>query len=268
MVVADSVGRLASAGVAWLLGRCAVKTQPAAELPAAGPPSLAGRRDSTGFVESDLDGRPFDRDARSLVYERAKYTHSEHPFGTELKVYETGYEWFNHSIAPHARSEEPFRVEVGGPQCTQPYSMAMLNVSAMSFGALSKNAIMALNKGARLGGFAHDTSEGRLTEYHLKHGGDLIWEIGSGYFGCRTSDGNFDLDEFRGKSQHETVKCISVKLSQGAKPGLGGVMPAVKVTQEIADIRCVPVGKKCVSPPLSSSVPDATRIRSVCSDAA
>lgn len=201
------------------------------------------------FIESDLDGRPYNRDDRSLVYERAKNVHSEYPFGTELNVYESGYEWFNHSIAPQPRSEEPFRVMIGGPQCSQPYAMALLNVSAMSFGALSRNAIMALNKGAQMGGFAHDTGEGGLTEYHLKYGGDLVWEIGSGYFGCRTSDGNFDPVQFRDKSQDERVKCVSLKLSQGAKPGLGGVMPAGKVTQEIADIRGVPVGQKCVSPP-------------------
>ncbi len=201
------------------------------------------------FVESDLDGRPFDRNERALVYERAKNAHSEYPFGTELNVYQSGYEWFNHSIAPKPQHDEPIRVDVGGPQCTQPYSMALLNVSAMSFGALSSNAIMALNKGAKLGGFAHDTGEGGLTEYHLKYGGDLVWEIGSGYFGCRTKDGNFDREQFRDKSHHDHVKCVSLKLSQGAKPGLGGVMPAEKVTQEIADIRGVPVGKKCVSPP-------------------
>ena len=201
------------------------------------------------FVESDLGGRPFNRDIRSLVYERAKDDHDEYPFGTQMDVYEDGYEWFNHSISPSKAAEEPFRIEIGGPQCTQPYSMAMLNVSAMSFGALSNNAIMALNKGAKLGGFAHDTGEGGLTEYHRKHGGDLIWEIGSGYFGCRTEDGNFDLEKFTQKSRDPQVKCVELKLSQGAKPGLGGVMPAEKVTQEIADIRGVPVGVKCVSPP-------------------
>ncbi|GIW83300.1 MAG: FMN-binding glutamate synthase family protein [Gemmatales bacterium] len=200
------------------------------------------------FIESDVDGRPFDRDSRSLVYERAKNSHGEYPFGTELDVYEAGYEWFNHSIAPVPLQEEPFRVPVGGPQCKQPYQMALLNISAMSFGALSSNAILALNLGARLGGFAHDTGEGGLTKYHLKHGGDLIWEIGSGYFGCRTRDGNFDLAAFRDKSQHDHVKCVSLKLSQGAKPGLGGVMPAAKVTPEIAEIRGVPAWQKCVSP--------------------
>lgn len=204
------------------------------------------------FIESDLNGRPFNRDSRSLVYERAKGTHGEDPFGTELDVYEAGYEWLTHSIAPKQKQEEPFRVEIGGPQCKQPYAIALLNVSAMSFGSLSSNAILALNQGAKLGGFAHSTGEGGLSRYHLQPGGDLVWEIGSGYFGCRTKNGGFDLGQFRDKSHHDSVKCISLKLSQGAKPGLGGVMPASKVTQEIADVRGVPVGEKCVSPSFHS----------------
>ncbi|MEM9685156.1 MAG: FMN-binding glutamate synthase family protein, partial [Pseudomonadota bacterium] len=201
------------------------------------------------FVESDVGGTPFNRDLRDLVYERAKNEHAEEPFGTELDVYETGYEFFAHSLAPKPEATEHFRVAVGGKDCTRPYSMALLNVSAMSFGALSANAIMALNKGAALGGFAHDTGEGGLTEYHLRHGGDIIWEVGSGYFGCRTRDGAFDPEMFKDKANGDAVKCINIKLSQGAKPGLGGVMPAAKVTQEISDIRGVPVGEKCVSPP-------------------
>jgi glutamate synthase domain-containing protein 2 len=205
------------------------------------------------FVESDTGGRPFDRDTRSLVYERAKNEHGEYPFGTENDLYELGYEWFNHSIAPKQAQTEPFRVTLGGPQCTQPYSIALLNVSSMSFGSLSKNAILALNKGAKLGNFAHDTGEGGLSKYHLLHGGDVIWEIGSGYFGCRTKDGQFDLEQFREKANDPRVKAISVKLSQGAKPGLGGVMPASKVTREIAEIRGVPQGQKCVSPPFHST---------------
>ena len=201
------------------------------------------------FIESDVGGMPFNRDHRSLVYERAKNEHAEEPFGTELDVYEPGYEWFAHSLAPKPQAETPFRVQVGGPDCKRPYSMALLNVSAMSFGALSGNAIRALNKGAELGGFAHDTGEGGLTRYHLEHGGDLVWEIGSGYFGCRTPEGAFDPEMFKDKVTQDAVKCINIKLSQGAKPGLGGVMPAAKVTPEIAEIRGVPVGKKCVSPP-------------------
>ena len=205
------------------------------------------------FFESDTNGSPFNRDQRTLVYERAKNLHAEQPFGTELDVYAPGYEFFAHSLGPKPQAEKPFMVSVGGPGCKRPYDMALLNVSAMSFGALSANAIMALNKGAKLGGFAHDTGEGGLTEYHLKYGGDLIWEIGSGYFGCRTLDGKFDPEMFRDKANVDPVKCISVKLSQGAKPGLGGVMPAKKVTPEIAHIRGVPVGVKCVSPPYHSA---------------
>ncbi|MCA9025377.1 MAG: FMN-binding glutamate synthase family protein [Planctomycetaceae bacterium] len=232
------------------------------------------------FIERDTDGKPFSRDARSLVYERAKDAHGEKAFGTELNVYASGYEWFTHSIAPkHARGTSESgqsdarqgrptsatsgkppstngglpdyqeRVKIGGPQCQKPYEMSLFNVSAMSFGSLSSNAIRALNTGAKMGGFAHDTGEGGLTKYHLEPGGDLVWEIGSGYFGCRTRDGQFDLDTFTQKAQHDHVKCVSVKLSQGAKPGLGGVMPAEKVTPEIAEIRGVPVGEKCISPP-------------------
>ncbi|MCP4328266.1 MAG: FMN-binding glutamate synthase family protein [Alphaproteobacteria bacterium] len=201
------------------------------------------------FIESDIDGAPFNRNERTLVYERAKNIHAEEPFGTERDVYAPGYEWFAHSIAPVPASETHFRVDIGGPGCSQPYAMALLNVSAMSFGALSANAISALNLGAKLGGFAHDTGEGGLTDHHLEHGGDLIWEIASGYFGCRTADGKFDPDKFKVKVNVDSVKCVSIKLSQGAKPGLGGVMPAAKVTPEIARIRGVPVGVKCISPP-------------------
>lgn len=200
------------------------------------------------FMESDTEGVPFDRDTRSLVYERAKDTHEEQPFGTELDVYGNGYEWFEHSLSPKPVAAE-HRVRIGGPDCTQPYDMSLLNVSAMSFGALSSNAIRALNSGAALGGFGHDTGEGGLTDYHLEGGGDLIWEIGSGYFGCRTPEGRFDADTFATKAAHPNVKCVSIKLSQGAKPGLGGVMPGAKVTAEIAEIRGVPIGEKCVSPP-------------------
>lgn len=205
------------------------------------------------FVERDTDGRPFDRNTRSLVYEQSKNEHDEYPFGTELDVGAAGYEWFCHSIVPATVTDEEFRVPLGGPDCTQPYQMALLNISAMSYGALSANAILALNEGARLGRFAHDTGEGGLTEYHLRHGGDLVWEIGTGYFGCRDVSGKFDAEAFREKSAAESVKCISIKLSQGAKPGLGGVMPASKMTAEIAAIRGVPAGEKCVSPPSHSS---------------
>ena len=201
------------------------------------------------FIERNFDGRPYDRDTRSVIYERAKGIHGEMPFGTERDVYEVGYEYLVHATVPVPAPERPHRVRIGGPDCTQPYDMALLNVSAMSFGALSANAIRALNRGAALGGFAHDTGEGGLTGYHLENGGDLVWEIGSGYFGARTKDGDFDPEMFADKAAHDTVKCVSLKLSQGAKPGLGGVLPAAKVTAEIAAARNVPVGEKCVSPP-------------------
>ena len=201
------------------------------------------------FIERNWDGRPYDRDIRSVIYERAKGTNEEQPFGTELDVNEVGYEYLVHSAAPVPQPEEPARVLVGGPDCSRPYSMALLNVSAMSFGALSANAIRALNKGARMGGFAHDTGEGGLSPYHLENGGDLIWEIGTGYFSTRTKDGDFDAAEFADKASNDQVKCVSLKLSQGAKPGIGGVLPAAKVSREIARIREVPAHEKCVSPP-------------------
>ncbi|SDS67261.1 FMN-binding glutamate synthase family protein [Microlunatus soli] len=201
------------------------------------------------FIESNTEGRPFDREIRDTIYERAKGIHGEQAFGTERDVNLAGYEYLVHSIAPLEPPAEPPRVVIGGPDCSRPYSMALLNVSAMSFGALSANAIRALNKGAALGGFAHDTGEGGLTPYHLENGGDLIWEIGSGYFSTRTSDGNFDPAKFVENSSHDQVKATSLKLSQGAKPGIGGVLPAAKVSAEIAAIRGVPEGEKCVSPP-------------------
>ena len=200
------------------------------------------------FIERNWDGRPYDRDVRSIIYERAKGIHGEQAFGTERDVNEMGYEYLVHSVAPVPEPKEPPRVRIGGPDCTQPYDMSLLNVSAMSFGALSDNAIRALNKGAALGGFAHDTGEGGLSPYHEENGGDLIWELGTGYFGARTKDGDFDPDEFADKAGKEQVKCVSLKLSQGAKPGVGGVLPGAKVTKEIAKIRDVPRGEKCVSP--------------------
>ncbi|MET8472599.1 FMN-binding glutamate synthase family protein [Streptomyces sp. NPDC006422] len=201
------------------------------------------------FVERNYDGRPYDRDVRSIVYERAKAVEAEEPFGTERDVYASGHEFLVPSLRPVDPFEEPPIVRVGGPDCAHPYDMALLNVSAMSFGALSSNAIRALNKGAALGGFAHDTGEGGLSEHHLAHGGDLIWEIGTGYFGCRTREGRFDRAEFADKAAHENVKCVSLKLSQGAKPGIGGVLPGGKVNAEIARVRDVPEGETVVSPP-------------------
>ena len=204
------------------------------------------------YVEQDTEGRPFDRNHRSLVYQRAKNTHGEQPFGTQLDVYATGYEWFSHSLAPKPQHDDQFRVLLDGQGVEEPYDMSLLNVSAMSFGSLSSHAIVALNEGAKKGSFAHDTGEGGLSEYH-KRGGDLVWEIGTGYFGSRTPDGRFDPDQFAETASLDQVKCISIKLSQGAKPGLGGVMPAAKVTDEIAAIRGVPSGVKCVSPPYHSA---------------
>ncbi|MCF8601912.1 FMN-binding glutamate synthase family protein [Gordonia sp. HY442] len=201
------------------------------------------------FIERNTDGAPFDRNTRSTIYERAKDIKDVDPFGTQRDVNEIGSEFVRHSIAARpARAGVP-RVRIGGPSCTQPYDMAIYNVSAMSFGALSANAILALNGGAARGGFAHDTGEGGLSPYHLQPGGDLIWEIGTGYFGCRTADGHFDPDTFAQKVQAPSIKCVSIKLSQGAKPGLGGVMPGAKVTAEIAEMRGVPVGQTVVSPP-------------------
>src|SRR5690242_13072662 len=201
------------------------------------------------FIERNFDGRPFDRDTRSIVYERAKGTAAEEPFGTELDLYRAGSEYLAPSMAPRAVPDTPPRVRIGGPDCAQPYDMALLNVSAMSFGSLSAHAVLALNTGAQLGAFAHDTGEGGLSEYHLRPGGDLVWEIGTGYFGCRTRDGDFDPAEFADKAAHDNVKCVSLKLSQGAKPGIGGVLPGSKVNAEIAKVRDVPQGQTVISPP-------------------
>ena len=204
------------------------------------------------FIERNFDGRPYDRDTRSIIYQRAKGIEGVKAFGTERNVNEVGYEYLVHATAPVPLPPEPPRVRVGGPHCTQPYDMALLNVSAMSFGALSANALRALNVGASAGGFAHDTGEGGLSRYHL-YGGDLVWELGSGYFGARTPDGGFDPARFADKAAHAAVKCVSLKLSQGAKPGIGGVLPAAKVTAEIAAVRGVPQGRDCVSPAAHSA---------------
>ncbi len=200
------------------------------------------------FVESDTDGAPFDRSTRSIVYQRAKGQLDKRPFGTELGVYGTNYEWINHSLSPAEPTKEPFRVLVGGEACPAPYSASVLNISAMSFGALSANAIRALNKGAKMGGFAHDTGEGGLSQYHRENGGDIIWEIGSGYFGCRDANGAFSPERFAEQARSEQVKMVEIKLSQGAKPGHGGVLPAAKVSAEIAAARGVAMGADCVSP--------------------
>ena len=200
------------------------------------------------FVESDTSGMPFSREYRALVYQRAKQQQDTRPFGTIFDVYRNGYEWVNHSMAPKEVTSHNPRVVFGGLDCKKPYTASLLNISAMSYGALSKNAILALNKGAEIGGFAHNTGEGGISPYHLKFGGDLIWQIGTGYFGCRDLNGNFCPDLFAQKSTLPVVKMIEIKISQGAKPGHGGILPAVKLTPEIAKIRNVPLGKDVISP--------------------
>jgi glutamate synthase domain-containing protein 2 len=200
------------------------------------------------FVERDTEGRPYDRNHRSVVYQRSKGAIDEKPFGTQLDVYTEEYEWLEHSITPKPKSTEQFRVDVGGEECSKPYSASVLNISAMSFGALGKNAIMSLNKGAKLGGFYHDTGEGGCSKYHQKEGGDLVWEVGSGYFGCRNDDGTFNEDKFRDTSQIDNIKMVEIKVSQGAKAGHGGILPGPKVSKEIAEARGVPAGVDCISP--------------------
>jgi len=205
------------------------------------------------FFEGDKEGAPFTRDKRTIVYQRAKKVLSVRPFGTELDVYAEGYEWVRHSIMPNPTADPNFRVWVGGPDCTQPYSASVFNISAMSFGALSANAIRALNKGAAMGGFAHDTGEGGFSPYHAENGGDITWEIGSGYFGARNEDGTFSPERFAETASRPQIKMVELKLSQGAKPGHGGVLPGAKVTAEIAATRGVKQGVDCVSPSRHSS---------------
>lgn len=200
------------------------------------------------FFEDDTLEQPFSRVNRSLVYQRAKRQTDLRPFGTQADVYGNDYEWINHAMVPTHIPDTDFRITVGGPDCARPVELSVFNISAMSFGALSANAVMALNKGAALGQFAHDTGEGGVSAYHLKHGGDLIWNIGSGYFGCRNDDGSFSESRFADMAQRDNIRMIEIKLSQGAKPGHGGVLPGPKVTAEIAAARGVPVGRDCVSP--------------------
>jgi glutamate synthase domain-containing protein 2 len=206
------------------------------------------------FVETDLDGKPFNRLQRSIVYQRSKKESDSMPFGTQLDVYKEGYEWINHSIRAISFSnvnENP-RVNIGSSQCTKPYQASMFNISAMSFGSLSKNAILALNNGAKQGGFYHNTGEGGLSPYHLQ-GGDVVWNIGTGYFSCRTSDGKFNYEEYVKRATLDNVKMIEIKFSQGAKPGHGGILPKEKVTDEIAAIRLVSKGQDILSPPTHSA---------------
>ena len=201
------------------------------------------------LIEGEHEQTPFSRSQRSLVYARSKNESSDRAFGTLLNVYENGYEFIAHSTRPAPVSDPAgFRLRIGGDDCTQPYSASIFNISAMSFGALSANAIRALNQGARMGNFAHDTGEGSISPHHREHGGDLIWEIGSGYFGCRTADGNFDPVRFAEQAADPQVKMIEIKISQGAKPGHGGILPAEKITEEISLTRGVPMGEDCISP--------------------
>lgn len=205
------------------------------------------------LIESDQDEEPFSRDDRSIVYQRAKGVEDKRPFGTRQNVYKAGYSWLTHSLQPRQIENTDFRVTIGGPACKQPYSASIYNISAMSFGALSANAISALNTGAAAGGFAHDTGEGGISRYHRLGGGDLIYEIGSGYFGCRADHGGFDADKFALQAIDPQVKMIEIKLSQGAKPGHGGLLPASKISPEIAEARGVPMGKDCESPAAHSA---------------
>jgi len=212
------------------------------------------------FIEPDTEGRPFSRIDRNIIYQRAKLVNDTTPFGTQLNVYKEGYEWMNHSIAaldPHNLDSHP-RVKIGGPNCKQPYDCSIFNVSAMSFGSLSKNAIMALNGGAAIGNFAHNTGEGGISHYHEEFKGDLIYQIGTGYFGCRSKEGGFDPELFKEKTARDHVKMVEIKLSQGAKPGHGGILPAGKVTEEIAKIRHIEPFKTVVSPPYHKAFDNPT----------
>ena len=204
------------------------------------------------FIEGDNEAAPFSRQQRSLVYQRAKGDSDKRPFGTQMDVHAVGYEWINHSLQPSKLSTHDFRVTIGAGRA-QPYDASVFNISAMSFGALSANAVLALNEGARRGGFAHDTGEGSISRHHRANGGDLIWEIGSGYFGCRHGDGSFSEERFVENARLPQVKMVELKLSQGAKPGHGGVLPGPKVTPEIAEARGVPVGTDCISPSAHSA---------------
>lgn len=206
------------------------------------------------FIEKDLDGKPFNRLERSLVYQRSKKETDSNPFGTQLDIYEVGYQWINHSIKaiPFSKVDSNPRIRIGSSQCEKPYDASLYNISAMSFGSLSRNAIQALNAGAKQGGFYHNTGEGGLSPYHLE-GGDVVWNIGTGYFSCRDDDGNFSYEQYAKRAVLDNVKMIEIKFSQGAKPGHGGILPKEKVTNEIAAIRLVSKGKDIISPPTHSA---------------
>ncbi|MGB3626090.1 MAG: FMN-binding glutamate synthase family protein [Henriciella sp.] len=201
------------------------------------------------IVESDTEGRPFNHEDRAMVYRRSKNVSSVEPFGSQLDIDRPPYEWLSHSIAARHNQDEDPRVIVGASGTAKPYSASVLNISAMSFGSLGAHAIEALNRGAAKGGFYHDTGEGGISRYHKAGGGDLVWELGSGYFGCRAGDGSFDREKFLDVANADQIKMIEIKLSQGAKPGHGGVLPGTKVTEEIAEARGIPVGQTCFSPP-------------------
>lgn len=205
------------------------------------------------FFETDKDGTPFSRDKRAVVYQRAKGELDKRPFGTQYDVYQSQFEWMHHSIAPRPLGTEPFRVSIGGADCSQPYQASVFNISAMSYGSLSANAVRSLNRGAKLGNFAHDTGEGGFSPYHEEHGGDIIWELGSGYFSARNGDGSFSDKRFEEVASKPQIKMVELKLSQGAKPGHGGVLPAAKITPEIARIRGIPMGQDCISPAFHSA---------------
>ena len=200
------------------------------------------------FVEADEDGRPYNRVTRTAVYQRAKDIEDIKPFGTEIDTDDVEYEWITHSIAPKPKSDSDFRVTIGGDQCKKPYSASLLNISAMSYGAISPHAIEAMNAGARTGGFYHDTGEGGVSPHHEKPGGDLVWEVGTGYFGCRDDSGNFDPGLFHETSVSDQIKMVEIKVSQGAKAGHGGVLPAAKIDEQIARVRHIPMGQDCISP--------------------
>lgn len=205
------------------------------------------------FIETNTNGMPFNRSQREMVYARARNEEDYLPFGTLRDVYSAGFDTINHSLSPKVVSDKEGFIQIGGENCRQPYHSSRLNISALSFGAISSNAVLALNKGAKLGRFAHNTGEGGISPYHLQEGGDLIWQLGTGYFGARTKDGNFCKDLFEEKSKIPQVKMIELKLSQGAKPSEGGILPAAKITKEIADIRNVAMGHDVISPPAHST---------------
>ncbi|HEX7752623.1 MAG TPA: FMN-binding glutamate synthase family protein [Novosphingobium sp.] len=200
------------------------------------------------FIENETDELPFSLRQRSLVYRRAKAVDDSEPFGSVLDFESPGYSWIAHSIRPAKVEDSDFRLTIGGPDCRQPYRASILNISGTSFGSMSANAIMAFNRGAKLGNFAHNTGEGSISAHHRLYGGDLIWQIATGYFGCRDDEGRFDPERFRKRAADPQVRMIELKLSQGAKPGHGGILPKAKITAEIAETRDIPMGRDCISP--------------------